>query len=212
MVSSLMDAIDVADRVETALHLFRRHEVLHLPVVERGALVGLLSKAELLRQRQRGGVTETSAVRDVMCTEVLDDRGGDSKLYRIRDIVRAVCKGPVVHAAASDRVGAVLNLFRRHEVTQLPVVDGTVLAGTVAKADVLRRLLRGSIRCSTPVRDVMRTAVSTVHVDASAPEVFRILERDELAVALDDERHVVGVITRSRLAEIFARGGAARSS
>jgi len=178
---------------------------------DEGLLVGPLSGAVVWAAMQLGcnaseNRTTVTVLPDALDVDALDRCEG--KLGRIRDIVRAVRKGPTVHVAASDRVGTAMSLFRRHEVTQLPVVDRTVLAGTVSKADVLRRLLRGSIRDTTPVRSVMRTAVSTVHVDASASEVFRILDRDELAVALDDDRHVVGVITRSNLAEMFARHSA----
>ncbi len=60
----------VTDPLSTALKLFQTHFVHHLPVIDRGKLVGLVTKVDCLRARVNGARAETT-LKDLMTHPVL---------------------------------------------------------------------------------------------------------------------------------------------
>jgi len=63
-------AARATDSLSTAVKLFQTHSVHHLPVVERGKLVGLVTKVDCLRARVNGAHAGTM-LRDLMTHPVL---------------------------------------------------------------------------------------------------------------------------------------------
>ena len=50
----------------------------------------------------------------------------------------------------------------------------------------------------------MERKVSTVGLNASSSELPRIFERGEVAIVIDDERCVIGIVTKMDLIEMLA--------
>jgi CBS domain-containing membrane protein len=63
-------AARVTDSLATAVKLFQSHSVHHLPVIDRGKLVGLVTKVDCLRARVNGAHGGT-LLRDLMVNPVL---------------------------------------------------------------------------------------------------------------------------------------------
>lgn len=63
-------AVRVSDSLSTALKLFQTHAVHHLPVVDHGKLVGLVTKVDCLRARVNGAHAGT-ILKDLMAHPVL---------------------------------------------------------------------------------------------------------------------------------------------
>jgi cystathionine beta-synthase len=57
----------------------------------------------------------------------------------------------------------------------------------------------------TIVAEVMERRVSTVALHASSSELPRIFERGEIAIVVDDQRSVIGIVTKMDLIELLAR-------
>jgi CBS-domain-containing membrane protein len=51
----------------------------------------------------------------------------------------------------------------------------------------------------------MERRVSTVALHASSSELPRIFERGEVAIVVDDQRSVIGILTKMDLIELLAR-------
>lgn len=118
-------AVTPSDTLLDAAALMVDHEIRHLPVVDDGAVIGMLSDRDirtlagdpvrLIDETDGDGVREMS-VRDAMTTDVVSVRG-DQKLDE------------VAHEFAAERIGA------------MPVVDaGGKLIGIVSYLDALRGL------------------------------------------------------------------------
>ncbi len=118
-------AVAPADSLLDAAAIMVDHEIRHLPVVDDGAVVGMLSDRDirtlagdpgrLSEERDGDGVRDLS-VRDAMTTDVVSVRG-DQRLNE------------VAHEFAAERIGA------------MPVVDaGGKLIGIVSYLDALRGL------------------------------------------------------------------------
>jgi len=180
---------------------------------EEGLLVGWLSGAAVwaamrLCEELTAEQTVVAVLPDSFATiaahreTAIGRRPARGDLGSIGDLLGALARRPVVDIAAHERVATALHLFRRHDVSHLPVLEDGALAGLVSKADVLRQRLRGNVNEASAVRDVMATEVSTISVGAAASEVFRLLDRCEVAVVIDGDRRVLGVVTPAELAEL----------
>jgi CBS-domain-containing membrane protein len=56
----------------------------------------------------------------------------------------------------------------------------------------------------TVVAEVMERKVSTVGMHAGSGELPRIFERGEVAIVVDDDRSVLGILTKMDLIEMLA--------
>ncbi len=116
--------------LETAMELLMSKDISHLPVVEEGRLVGVLSKTDLVRDRfLNGTTTERSTAEMVGFHE--DDEGTRVVADLMSKKVRAVNVAATIAEAAIE-----MTRFRVHG---LPVVnDAGGLVGFVSTLDVVR--------------------------------------------------------------------------
>ncbi|HUH03612.1 MAG TPA: cystathionine beta-synthase [Kofleriaceae bacterium] len=128
----------------------------------------------------------------------------DWEVGTIADIMRAQPPRTVITAAVTDRLSAVLHQFKEHGISQLPVLDDGCLAGILTETDVLNHLVSGRATGETSVAEVMVRTVSTVSMHASSAELPRIFERGEVAIVVDADRHVEGILTKLDLIELLA--------
>ncbi len=128
----------------------------------------------------------------------------DFELGTIGDVLRAQRQPEVVSVAVDDRLRAAMDKFKRHGISQMPVLDKGALAGILTESDLLQHLVAGHATEDTTVAEVMERRVSTVSLHAGAGELPRIFERGEVALVVDDERRVLGIITKMDLIEILA--------
>jgi len=109
-----------SDSAANALALMDSLRVRHLPVVEDGALVGIVSDRDLLARSGHG---------------VLGG-GGEGGLAPVRDVMR---RDPIT-AAPDDLIVAAVTELSVHRIGCLPVVEAGRLVGIVTETDFLRLL------------------------------------------------------------------------
>jgi cystathionine beta-synthase len=129
---------------------------------------------------------------------------GDWEVGTVGDVVRALARRAVISLDLNDKLGRATELFKEHGISQMPVLDHGKLAGILTESDLLHSLLSGKTTRDTIVAEVMERKVSTVGMHASSSELPRIFERGEVAVVVDDQRAVIGIITKMDLIEMLA--------
>jgi acetoin utilization protein AcuB len=114
-------ALDVRATVEEALAQLAEADIRHLPIVESGALVGILSDRDL-REAVPGGLWSSSPV--------------------LGEAVSSIMSGNVVSATPETDLGEVVDAMIEHKIGAVPVVeaDSAKLIGIVSYVDVLRAL------------------------------------------------------------------------
>lgn len=128
----------------------------------------------------------------------------DWEVGTIGDVVRALGQREVISVAADAKVGEATTLFKDRGISQVPVLDQGRLAGILTESDMLHALVSGRVNADTIVAEVMVRKVSTVGMHASSSELPAIFERGEVALVVDNDRRVLGLLTKMDLIEMLA--------
>ena len=139
------------------------------------------------------------------------------ELGTVADLLRQLPRRPVVTTDVAATLGDVLDTFKQHGISQMPVLERGRLAGMLTEAGVLRHLVSGRATPATSVAEIMERRVATLAAGTSAGEITGIFERGEVAVIVDEAGEVLGLLTKMDLIEVLsvrrsgkapARGGA----
>ncbi|HEX3766118.1 MAG TPA: cystathionine beta-synthase [Kofleriaceae bacterium] len=130
---------------------------------------------------------------------------GDWEVGTVGDCVRALGRREVISLDLNDKLERATDLFKQHGISQMPVLDHGKLVGILTESDLLHHLVSGRATKDTITAEVMERRVSTVGLHASSSELPRIFERGEIAIVVDDQRAVIGILTKMDLIELLAR-------
>lgn len=114
----------------------------------------------------------------------------------LRDIVaRRPDEGGVVSVTPDDTLLTAFQRMRLADVSQLPVLDGTRLAGVIDESDVLMQLQGDPAHYANTVSSAMSAALETLRPGSSIAALRQVLDRGLVAIVADgDTFH--GLITR----------------
>lgn len=118
----------------------------------------------------------------------------------VEELLRSMPQKQVVTVDVADPLSKVVTMFKEGGFSQVPVTDDGKLAGILTEADALRVLVDGASP-DTSIAEIMVRKVSTIAPHADASELPHIFERGEVALVVDDDRHVKGIITKLDLIE-----------
>ena len=107
--------------------LMREVEVRHVPVVQDGALVGMLSDRDLAR---------------VDMARLLESEGADALRQALATPVAEVMTSDVISVEPDTEIGDVIGVLIDHRIGALPVIDADTreVLGIISYVDVLRAL------------------------------------------------------------------------
>ena len=108
-------------KVGAAFHIMREHEIRHLPVVERGRLVGIVSDRDL---RQ--------------ALEIERSEEGDRFYYAIQDVTveETMARGPIT-VSPTTHVEHAAKLMLTHKIGCLPIEEEGKPVGIITNTDIL---------------------------------------------------------------------------
>jgi cystathionine beta-synthase len=123
----------------------------------------------------------------------------------VDDVLRALKRRPVITIDVAARLRDAVRMFREEGISQMPVTDQGKLAGILTESDVLHVMVEGSATPAAAIAEVMVRRVSTVPRHASAAELPAIFDRGEVALIVDEQRRVVGILTKLDLIDYLTR-------
>ncbi len=198
-----------ANVAAVAQRLRSHGELRVMPIVQGGRLVGVVTRSDLLRDRDRGRRRGGGLMR--LFAGRRRDRPEDDALFalaRERRSRPAATATPVHEAMTRDvltvgpaeSVAAAAELMLHHRHSALPVVDGERrLVGIVSEADILSGPRTGR-PAEVTVGDVMTRTPITLHVGATVGEARALVaDRGLRTVPVIDGDRLVGVLSRSDL-------------
>lgn len=115
VMTGSVEIIGVNDTVEAAAEKMERHSIGALPVCDGNRLVGILTDRDITVRATAKGLGPSTAVRDVMSSDVLSCKPG-------------------------DEVEMVSAMMEARAVRRLPVLEGEKLVGLISYDDLAARL------------------------------------------------------------------------
>jgi cystathionine beta-synthase len=128
----------------------------------------------------------------------------DWELGTMGDLLRTLGPRKLVTLPVDARVGQATELFKRHGISQIPVLDDGVLVGILTELDVMQQLVAGRCTADTTVAEAMVRRVSTVGIHQPSGELPQIFERGEVALVVDQNKRLMGLVTKMDLIEAIA--------
>lgn len=123
----------------------------------------------------------------------------------VGDVLASLGRTKLHTVDVDTKVKAATEMFKQYGISQLPVLDQGKLVGILTESDMLHSLVNNRINAATIVGEVMVRQVSTVATTASSSELPRIFERGEVALVVDQERNLLGLVTKMDLIEMLAK-------
>ncbi|HVY49230.1 MAG TPA: pyridoxal-phosphate dependent enzyme, partial [Minicystis sp.] len=124
-------------------------------------------------------------------------------LGTVRDLLSGKPSGQVVTARADARVREVIDIMKKHGISQLPVLEGARLRGMVHEVDLLRHLVTGSGTLDSTIADLVESDYATVTPSTKVELLKGVLNDAKIAIVLDKDA-VIGVVSKIDLIDFLA--------
>jgi cystathionine beta-synthase len=132
----------------------------------------------------------------------------DPAVTRVSDLLFGKVAGgqALLSVAAGDTVRRAVELVRAHDVSQLPVLDGAEVVGTIYDADLLKRVLDDPAVMDRTVRDIMEPPLPVVDASEPVARVAQLLKKKHPAVlvAAGNGGGPGGILTRLDVLSLIA--------
>jgi len=136
----------------------------------------------------------------------------DPRLSTVNKILKVLTEGKeikcrdlmtrgVLFARPDDSVLKVSEIMVRHAISQMPVIDGREVVGTITEESIIRKL--GSNIANEKVKNIMDPPLPIVSEETSISTVRPLLELRQ-GVLVAKGKKVIGIITRSDLLKLIA--------
>jgi cystathionine beta-synthase len=130
----------------------------------------------------------------------------DPAITRVSDVVGG--KGRkipgLVSVSAGEPLRKALALVQQHDITQIPVLRGSQVVGTLFDNEILKRVLEDSSSLDQPVESLMAEPLPVVRNDEPVDQVTRLLATRNPAVLVSDNGKVTGILTRFDMLQFIA--------
>jgi len=178
-VSELMTrevvTIDKDRKLSDALELMEKHRISRLVVVNRGAIVGMITDKDVL--------------------EVMGSSRYAKKLPSSLHVSTAMSRG-VITIGRDTHISEAARIMLEHRIKSLPVVNDDSLVGIITTTDLLKPLKDNR----EPVEKVMTRRVVTISPEDRAIHARRLMLDNGISrLVVVEEGRIVGIITERQL-------------
>ncbi len=130
-----------------------------------------------------------------------------SKVRRILDVLNSLTskneakaadfmQKRIVSAMKSDFVADAVKKMRRHDISQLPVLERSHAVGLISEADILERIAEGTEIGKLKVEEIMKESPPVIARNTPMKVVLELLKFSPLLLVSDNGQYT-GIITKS---------------
>jgi cystathionine beta-synthase len=112
----------------------------------------------------------------------------------------------VVGVGADELIAEAIGHFHRYGISQLPVIDGDRIVGTLTETQLLQRFAAGEVLAGRSVRDWQGPPMPSLPETAAVREAYTLMAGGQNAVAVTAAEGLRGVVSKSDLMEFWAGG------
>lgn len=184
VMSAPVHVIAPSETVAHARRLMIRHRISRLPVIDDGALTGIVTKKDLAYRLQQSEPAWRRRPIDHIPIQVI----------AVRDPVTV---------APSSSIREIASVFLKHSISGVPVVEGDEVVGIVTKSDIMRSASFQNL--TLPVCDLMEDVLEVNRLHSLDHVIEVMSERNDKVVVVNNDGTLAGIITETNLA--FFEGG-----
>ena len=123
--------------------------------------------------------------------------GDDKRKDTVGDVLRAKQPLPPMLTVLETQVGKeALDMLRKYEISQLPVMRGKEVIGSINDVAVMQAVFDHADLMHKPVGEVMGRAFPTLELDVEVDRAYKLLTLANPAIVVTDGGEPVGVVTR----------------
>ncbi len=112
---------------------------------------------------------------------------------------RRAADRPLVSVSAESTLDEAIEVMRAHDISQLPVMDGEKMAGSLTEKNILGSLMTDPYARGRLVSDLMGPAFAVVEASTPVRELVDTLSGERPAVLVRGEDGALSILTRSDL-------------
>lgn len=179
------------------------------------ALVKLITAEDIRRLRKMAGLTQKNLSEKAGVSQSLiariENNTVDPRLSTVKRIVETivisqgertakdVMNGPVITINASDTVRRAIELMKKHDISQIPVLKENKVVGSIQESSLVDRIVKSGNPdrfFSSLVSDVMGEKFEVVDSTAKIVDILNLLSHGEPAILVVEQEKIVGIITK----------------
>ncbi len=103
---------------------------------------------------------------------------------------------PMITVSEDDTVSTALDLLRKYEISQIPVMHGHEVIGSINDVAVMQAVFDRADIIHQPVREVMGRPFPSLEQSEEIDRAYKLLTLANPAIVVTDEREPIGVVTR----------------
>lgn len=176
-----------------------------------------ITGSSIKRLRTEAGLTQRKLAELVGISQAhiakIENETVDPRLSTVNKILHILTEGEgkkcgdvmtrnVISARQSDTVQTVSRLMMRNAISQLPVIEGSKVVGTVTEEGIVSNL--SSTIADEKVERIMQAPMPQVPEDTNI-SIIRPLLENHYGVLVTRKGEVVGIITRSDLLKVISK-------
>jgi cystathionine beta-synthase len=121
---------------------------------------------------------------------------------RVGDVLAAKRRHLIVAAAPTDRVRAIIERLKIHEISQMPVLDDGRLIGLITESTLLAHLAVPGHSVDDAIAPMINQQVTTVAPDLPARSLLNLFGGSQAVIVVENDR-VLGILTKLDLIEFL---------
>ena len=124
-------------------------------------------------------------------------RGFLEEELKVSDIISRKKDRRFISVQMNDTVRAAFNLMKSHDISQLPVMDGENIVGSITERQVLHILLENPLHnAEKQLREVMGASFPLVQEDLPISQLNRYIDKNNQAVIAKDRSGGLHIVTQ----------------
>ncbi|HZY43914.1 MAG TPA: cystathionine beta-synthase [Anaerolineae bacterium] len=122
---------------------------------------------------------------------------------RVSDVLATKPSRLLVTASPSDRVRAVIDLMKQHDISQMPVLTDGKLVGMIGESSLLTQMSTPGSSAEESIGPIINRQVTSVPTDTGLEAVMTLFGANQAVIVVDADR-VVGILTKIDLIDYLA--------
>jgi cystathionine beta-synthase len=129
------------------------------------------------------------------------------KTLRVKDILANKTVLPRIISVKPENVlGDAIRLMHKFNISQIPVIDGDTVAGSVDEASMMKLLMDGIDFTKQKISAIMGKPLPSLDENIDVSEAERVLLSGSTGIIVTSNKKPVGIITRADIIEAWVSG------